>query len=241
MSGFLGFINDAGFIGWCILMLGVAGLAVMGERAFVLYKKYGMNSEEFMTKVQTLVLARKSDEALVLCSQLTDKPLAQAFKGILEKADREDDAIFQAHDIAMAEAVPLFTRRLHYLSMLANVATLMGLLGTIHGLILSFQAVAQADPSTKQAMLANGISVSMYTTALGLAVAIPVMIGYSFLVSRQNVLVETLTEKCGKLTELLTGSHLPNLTRNNVFPDAVNKDGMTTGKTKAPPATAKVG
>jgi biopolymer transport protein ExbB/TolQ len=240
MSGFLGFINDAGFIGWCILMLGVAGLAIMAERAMVLYRKYGMNSEEFMTKIQTLVLARKSDEALVLCSQLTDKPLAQAFKGILEKADREDDAIFQAHDIAMAEAVPLFTRRLHYLSMLANVATLMGLLGTIHGLILSFQAVAQADPSTKQAMLANGISVSMYTTALGLAVAIPVMVGYSFLVSRQNVLVETLTEKCGKLTELLTGSHLPNLTRNNVFPDSVNKDAIA-ARAKTPPTTLKAG
>jgi biopolymer transport protein ExbB/TolQ len=240
MSGFLNFINDAGFIGWAILMVGIGGLAIIGERAFVLYRKYGMNSEEFMTKIQTLVLARKSDEALVLCSQLTDKPLAQAFKGILEKADREDDAIFQAHDIAMSEAVPLFTRRLHYLSMLANVATLMGLLGTIHGLILSFQAVAQADPSTKQAMLANGISVSMYTTALGLAVAIPVMVAYSFLVSRQNVLVETLTEKCGKLTELLTGSHMPNLTRTNVFPDSVNKEALAT-KTKAPPTNAKVG
>jgi biopolymer transport protein ExbB/TolQ len=241
MSAFLGFINDAGFIGWCILLLGVGALAIIAERAFVLYRKYGMNSEEFMTKVQTLVLARKSDEALVLCSQLTDKPLAQAFKGILEKADREDDAIFQAHDIAMSEAVPLFTRRLHYLSMLANVATLMGLLGTIHGLILCFQAVGLADPSTKQALLANGISVSMYTTALGLAVAIPVMVAYSFLVSRQNVLVETLVEKCGKLTELLTGSHMPNLTRTNVFPDSVNKEGMSAAKSKAPPTNAKVG
>jgi len=240
MSGILGFINDAGFIGWCIVFLGIAAMAIMGERALVLFRKYGMNSEEFMTKIQTLVLARKSDEALILCSQLTDKPLAQAFKGILEKADREDDAIFQAHDIAMAEAVPLFTRRLHYLSMFANVATLMGLLGTIHGLILSFQAVAQADPSTKQAMLANGISVSMYTTALGLAVAIPVMVGYSFLVSRQNVLVETLTEKCGKLTELLTGSHLPSLTRSNVFPDSVNKDAIA-AKAKTPPSNMKVG
>jgi biopolymer transport protein ExbB/TolQ len=230
----LQFINDAGFVGWCIMLVGFGALALVCERAYVLYYKFGMNTEEFMTKVQTLILARKADEALVLCSQLNGKPLANSFKTILEKADRDDNAIFQAHDIAMAENVPHLTKRLHYLSMLANVATLMGLLGTIHGLILSFAAVAQADPAQKQAMLANGISVSMYTTALGLVVAIPAMVFYSFLVSRQNQLVEQLTEKCGKLTELLTGAHIPSLTRQTVFPDSLGKDTLANGA-KAPP------
>jgi biopolymer transport protein ExbB len=238
MQGLLQFINDAGFVGWLIMLLGIATIAIMAERVYILYFKFGMNSEEFMNKVQTLVLARKSDEALVLAAQLQEKPMAGAFKTILEKADRDDDAIFQAHDIAMAETVPHYTKRVHYLSMLANVATLMGLLGTIHGLILSFQAVAQADPSTKQALLAQGISVSMYTTALGLAVAIPAMVGYSFLISRQNFLVEQLTEKCGKLAELLTGAHLPQLSRQNVFPDSLHKDAVAT---KGPPSsTARV-
>lgn len=234
MNSFLTFINDAGFIGWCILFVGLGALAIVGERAWVLYLKYGMNVDEFMTQVQTLVLARKTDEALVLCAQMNGKPLANAFKNILEKSDREDDAIFQAHDISMAETVPLFTRRLHYISMLANVSTLMGLLGTIHGLILSFQAVATADPSLKQALLASGISISMYTTALGLAVAIPSMVLYSFLVSRQNTLVEQLTEKCGKLTELLTGSHVPSLAKANIYPDSVAKGAMES-RAKAPP------
>lgn len=235
MNGILQFINDAGVVGWVIMLTGIGSIAIIAERTSALYFKYGMNVEEFMTKVQTLVLAKKVDEALVLCAQMNGKPLAGAFKNILEKADREDDAIFQAHDISMAETVPLFTRRLHYLSMLANVATLLGLLGTIHGLILSFQAVAQADPAQKQALLASGISVSMYTTALGLAVAIPLMVAYSFLVSRQNVLVETLTEKCGKLTELLTGSHVPSLSKNHVYPDTIAKDSIGS-KSKTPPA-----
>ncbi len=236
MSAFIEFLNASGVVGWLIMFQGVASLAVVAERVSVLYFRYGMNVEEFMNKVQTLVLARKTDEALVLCTQMEGKPLAQAFKNILEKADREDDAIFQAHDIAMAETVPLYTRRIHYLSMLANVATLMGLLGTIHGLILSFQAVATADPSMKQTLLANGISVSMYTTALGLAVAIPLMVVYSFLVSRQNILVEQLQEKCGKLTELLTGSQVPSLSKNAVYPDSVGKDSFEK-QSKAPPAS----
>ncbi len=236
MGALIEFLNASGVVGWCIMLLGVASMALVVERFQVLYFRYGMNVEEFMTKVQTLVLARKTDEALVLCAQLPSKPLANAFKNILEKADREDDAIFQAHDISMAETVPLFTKRLHYLSMLANVATLMGLLGTIHGLILSFQAVATADPSMKQTLLANGISISMYTTALGLAVAIPLMVCYSFLVSRQNTLVEQLQEKCGKLTELLTGSHIPSLSRDSIYKD--NSAGMAP-KGKTPPAVNK--
>lgn len=222
MTAFLQFMNDSGVVGWLILLTGVGTGVLVVERARVLYFRYGMNTEDFMNKVQSLVLSRKLDEALVMCSQMEQKPMARAFKTILEKADRDDDTIFQAHDIAMSEAIPLFTRRLHYLSMLANVATLMGLLGTIHGLILSFQAVAQADPAMKQHLLASGISVSMYTTALGLAVAIPAMVCYSFLVARQNQMIEQTTEKCSKLTELLTSAHIPNLNRQTVFPDSLS-------------------
>lgn len=224
---FLNFMNDSGFVGWCILLVGIGSLVLVAERAKALYKEYGMNVEEFMAKVQNLVLAKKLDEALLLCAQMDKKPLANAFKTILEKADRDDDTIFQAHDIALSENIPLYTKRLHYLSMLANVATLLGLLGTIHGLILSFQAVATADPAQKQALLAHGISVSMYTTALGLAVAIPAMVFFSFLTSRQNQLVEQMSEKTSKLAELLTSAHIPSLTRQNVFPDNVTAPAAT--------------
>lgn len=218
---FFNFMADSGPVGWTILLVGIGSLVLVAERSRALYKDYAMNVEEFMGKIQNLVLAKKLDEALLMCAQMEKKPLAKAFKTILEKADRDDDTIFQAHDIALSETVPLYTKRLHYLSMLANVATLLGLLGTIHGLILSFQAVATADPAQKQALLAHGISVSMYTTALGLAVAIPAMVFYSFLISRQNVLMEQLSEKTSKLTELLTSAHIPNLTRQNVYPDHV--------------------
>lgn len=220
MQAVLDVIVASGVVGWTIIMTGVAVVALCIERSRALFFDYGMNIDAFTNKIQTLVLSKKVDEAIVTCAQLETKPLARAFKVILEKADRDDETIFQSQDIAMAETVPLYTKRLHYLSMLANVATLLGLLGTIHGLILSFQAVAQADPAEKQAMLANGIAVSMYTTALGLAVAIPAMVAFSFLTSRQNQLLEQLAEKCSKLTEMLTSSHIPGLTKNTVFPEA---------------------
>lgn len=231
MTGFLNFIQQSGVVGWIIMLTGGAVIALVIERTRTLYFKYALNVNDFTSKIQSLVISRKHEEAIVLCAQLENKPLAKALKIILEKSDRDDETIFQAQDIAMTEVVPLYTKRLHYLSMLANVATLLGLLGTIHGLILSFQAVAQADPALKQALLANGIAVSMYTTALGLAVAIPAMVAYSFLVSRQNELLEQLTEKCTKLTEILTNSHVHNLTKETVYPET---------KITPPPSNSKV-
>ncbi len=223
---FFKFMNDSGVVGWLILFVGIGTVALTIERCKALYFNYNLNTDEFFNRIQSLVLAKRVDEAVMLCSQMEKKPLARAFKTILEKSDRDDDTIFQAHDIALSENLPLFNRKIHYLSMLANVATLMGLLGTIHGLIISFNAVAQADPSLKQALLANGISVSMYTTALGLAVAIPAMVFFSLLTSRQNFLIEQLQEKTSRLTELLTTGHVPNITRNAVFPE--NHRGVST-------------
>lgn len=225
---FIKFMNDAGFIGWVTFAVGIAGFGLVLERGKKYFIDYALKTEEFAAKIQSLVLAKKIDEALILCGKMEQKPLASAFKTILEKSDRDDDTIFQAHDIAMSENIPRFTKRLHYLSMLANVATLLGLLGTIHGLILSFQAVATADPAQKQALLANGISVSMYTTALGLAVAIPAMVFYSFLHARQNTLIEEMLEKCAKLTELLTSAHIPQLSRDKMFPDHTGQIGTAT-------------
>src|SRR5579871_1015937 len=101
MNSFLQFINDAGFVGWCIIMVGIAGAALVFERSRYLFFRSKLNVEEFMSKVQNSVLAKKSEEALLLCGQLEGKPLANAFKTILEKADRDDETIFQAHDNAM--------------------------------------------------------------------------------------------------------------------------------------------
>ncbi len=205
LQSIINFIVDSGFVGWTIIATGFFALAIIAERIKKLFFDYHMNTDTFTKKIQHFVSQQRYEESLLLCEGLGKKPLARAFKTILLKADREEEAIQQATDIALSENMPLFNKRIHYLSMLANVATLLGLLGTIHGLILSFQAVATADAAQKQALLAHGISVSMYTTALGLAVAIPVMIVYSFLVSRQNQLSEELYEQVQKLEETLTG------------------------------------
>ena len=94
----------------------------------------------------------------------------------------------------------------------------MGLLGTISGLIMAFGAVADADPAQKSKVLATGISMAMNTTALGLSVAIPVMIIYSFLHAKQNALLEEISEQSSKVIDLVTTRHYHEITNKEKFP-----------------------
>ena len=102
--------------------------------------------------------------------------------------------------------IPDIDKRVSYLAMLANIATLLGLLGTIQGLIQAFQAVGSADPTQKASILAGGISIALYTTAFGLVVAIPILIAYSILQSKAHRLVDDIDEFSVKIINLLSKS-----------------------------------
>ena len=108
-----------------------------------------------------------------------------------------------AIDATALEVIPKVESRLNYLSLIANVSTLFGLLGTIQGLITSFAAVAAADPSQKAEMLANGIAKAMNTTFLGLLSAITIMILHSFLVAKAESIINGIDEYSVKLMDLL--------------------------------------
>ena len=95
-------------------------------------------------------------------------------------------------DESIMEAIPRLEKRTHYLAMFANIATLLGLLGTIIGLIKAFTAVAQVDPSMKAEILSTSISVAMNTTAFGLIVAIPLLFFYTVLQTKTTEIVDSL-------------------------------------------------
>ncbi len=210
-------IKQSGPFGWIIVASGLFALALIVERVKALYRDYHMAPDGFMQQVRGMVMKDRVEDAISLCSKYHDKPLAHVVKSILERSDRDDESINQGMDIAMAEVIPRLGKRLGYLAMLSNVATLLGLLGTIQGLIQAFNAVSFADPSQKQALLAQGISVAMYTTALGLSVAIPVLVVYSFLHARQGQILEQISEHSAKIVDLLTTRHYQPMTMNGAF------------------------
>ena len=124
----------------------------------------------------------------------------------LASARRRDD-IQKAMDESLLEIVPRMEKRTHYLSALANIGMLIGLLGTIIGLIHAFASVAQANPAEKAELLAAAISVAMNNTASGLVVAITLLLAHMFLEAKTTSLIDSLEIAAVKFLNSVTERH----------------------------------
>lgn len=176
-----------------IMAAGLVAVAIMIERAQTLFNTYSLsNPEMFFEKVSELVSKGRIQDAVALCNEFQGKPCAELVKSALERAHQPEELIMNSIELARNKYAEKIQKRTSYLATIANVATLLGLLGTIAGLIESFAAVGHADPQQKAALLANGISTAMNATMLGLGVAVPCMIIFSFYVNKANRLVAEL-------------------------------------------------
>ena len=149
-------------------------------------------------------MANNIDRAIKLCNAEPHAALPRVVKAGLTRANRTEKEIDNAIDEATLEVVPVINKRTHYLAMLANVATLTGLLGTIVGLIAAFDAVANASPEMKQTLLAAGIAQAMFTTAGGLIAAIPTLIIHSVISTKTNKILDDVDQYGLKTLNLLS-------------------------------------
>lgn len=189
---------------WLILAASLASWVLIIERSFFLFFKYRLNPDQFVNQIIGYLEEKKFSRAIEACNVETGHPLAEVLKAGLMKANESDKDIQRAMEAATMKVVPTVSKRTSYLSMLANVSTLLGLLGTIVGLIESFRGVAQADAAAKQDILSKGIAVAMYTTAFGLIAAIPSIVAFSFLQNRQNSILMTIETKATDLFNYLS-------------------------------------
>jgi biopolymer transport protein ExbB len=203
MDFVLNFFRSGGPFMYLILVISVIAMATVFERGYMILVKFNINGAAFMAQIQKLVMANNIDRAIKLCNAESDAALTKVLKAGLTRANRSALEIQNSVDEATLEAIPQLQKRTPYLGMWANVATLTGLLGTIQGLVQAFAAVANADPSQKQEMLANGISIAMYTTAFGLVVAIPTMVAHSVISNRTVKLIDEIDQYSVKLINLL--------------------------------------
>ena len=150
-------------------------LAIIAERFVYILSKYRVNTTEFMAQIRKLVQAGNIDRAIKLC-EAAPLPLLQVVKSGLTQVNRGEDAVIASMEERMSELMPELEKRIASLWTLANIATLIGLLGTITGLIKAFGAVGHADASQRSTILADGISEPMWNTALGLGIAVLCMI-----------------------------------------------------------------
>lgn len=186
-----------------ILVVGVFAMAIAFERLFYILFRANINATAFMAQIQKPIMANNIDRAIKLCNAEPHAALPRVVKAGLTRANRTEKEIENAIDEATLEIGPRVNKRTSYLSMLANIATLCGLLGTIWGLIMAFQGVATASAETKQTVLAAGISMAMYTTAAGLMVAIPTLMIHSVVLNKSNKILDDVDQYGLKVANLL--------------------------------------
>ncbi|MBO4350378.1 MAG: MotA/TolQ/ExbB proton channel family protein [Proteobacteria bacterium] len=167
--------DQGGIWMWMICAVSVICLALLVERVYFIFFKFNTNAKQFMDTVQRNIVSNNIDNAIQVCNAAGTAAVAQVIKAGLSRANKSELEIQNALEEASLEITPLITRFLPALSSLANIATLLGLLGTIIGLIDAFSALEQAAPDERQEKLSAGIAIAMNTTAFGLIVAIPTL------------------------------------------------------------------
>lgn len=201
-SQFAAFFTQGGPFMYVILAVAVLCLALAAERLWVIGRAASVNSRKLTHDVMRLVAAGHDAQAIELCRQVKG-PVASVALAVLSRGGADEPSLQSAADGAAVVALPPLSRRLPFLGILANSATLLGLLGTIFGLTTAFSAVGAADPATRSSFLAAGISQALNTTAMGLIVAVPTLLVHGFLNSRIEVLADEADEMSVRLVQAL--------------------------------------
>jgi biopolymer transport protein ExbB len=180
-------------------------LTIVIERFAFQMTRYRVNSKEFFAQVKKLVSAGNIDRAIKLC-EADDYPILQLVKAGLTHANKGPDEIDASLSEKLSELKPQSEKRIGALWSLANIATLIGLLGTVSGLIATFGAIAAPglSQSDKQRMLSNGIAEAMYNTALGLGIAVFCMIAHIILHTRSKTIQHDLEGTMERTFNMLT-------------------------------------
>lgn len=186
-----------------ILVVGAAATAIVIERYITLTRAIGANRHAW-GKVEPAIMAGDFEKARELTAK-DPTPMSRLLAVGLARqgAVRRLDDVEKAMRASMLEIIPHLEKRTHYLATFANLATLLGLLGTVSGLIHAFTAVATANPAEKANLLAASISEAMNCTAFGLMVAVPILFVHSWLQTKTIELITSLETAAGKYMTLV--------------------------------------
>lgn len=196
-------MSEGGIWMYVILATSIVGVGIIIERFIFLFFKYNINASAFMSTIQKLVMANKIDQAIKLCNAAPTAALARVVKAGLTRAYKSESEIQNAVEEATLEVVPLIQKRTNSLQAIANIATLLGLLGTIIGMIGAFNDLAVVSADKRQEALGRNISLAMNTTAFGLIVAIPCMAAHVFLTNVTKKIIDEIDQYSVKLENLL--------------------------------------
>ncbi|MGB1092371.1 MAG: MotA/TolQ/ExbB proton channel family protein [Oceanobacter sp.] len=204
MDSIVRFFQEGGVFMYPIAIIMAIGLAIALERLLFLTKEKSSNKKAF-EEILPMLESRDMRSALNYANESGTK-LGDIFSAAIARipGSQRREEIEYALEEGLMEAVPQLEKRTQYVGTLANIATLMGLLGTIMGLIAAFTAVANAAPAEKATLLSQSISVAMNTTAFGLMAAIPLILLHTWLQSKTNEIVDSIEMAGVKFLNIIT-------------------------------------
>ena len=200
-----GLLLKGGALMWPIVICSIFSLAIIIER-FLYFSKIKINSQEALSKILNHVKRANFKEAIQICEKKTT-PLTHVIKVALLNYDQPKEFIKEALEEVSLYEVPKLEKNLNFLATIAHISPLLGLLGTVTGIIRCFYIIQEKSASlgaVNPADLAGGIWEALLTTAFGLVVAIPSFIAYNYFVSRVNYSVLEMERTASEMISLLT-------------------------------------
>ncbi len=195
-------IFDGGVLMWPILACSIVALAITIERFWSL-RRASIDTRDFMDTMRTILRQNRFQDAIDVCDE-TDGPVARIMKAGLLKHNRSKEDIREAIQDAGHLEIPRLERYMSALATVANIAPLLGLLGTVTGMIKAFAQIQHKEGLVNPADLAGGINSALVTTAAGLSIAIPTLVAYNYFVSRVENMILEMEISSSELVELLT-------------------------------------
>lgn len=194
----LGFQSSASLVMWVLLILGCLSAGLWIERIIYLVFKCDMGTASFMNTISQYIKAGDFERATKHAAS-SKTPLAKGVLAVLTNRSKGSKAIKKAVDEVFLTEGPRVKRNIFLTNAAANLATLIGLSGTIYGTMECFDAIANAPAAQRAQQLASGISITMSATLMGLLVAIPNIMAFGLLSGKADKIVEDLDEKTTKL------------------------------------------
>ncbi len=185
-----------------ILLCSILFVAILIERLYHLHRAE-IDANQFISGIRNVLKKKKIAEAISICDD-TPGPVAHVVKVGILKHDRPKEEIKEAIGDAALHEVPRLEKNLNVLATVAHIAPLLGLLGTVLGMIGAFQEIQRESGRVNAGDLAGGIWEALVTTAAGLCVAIPAYVAYNYLISRVSSLVLDMERSATEVVDLLT-------------------------------------
>jgi len=203
---FLDLLKQGGPVLWVILASGLMALIVFIERGLHLHRAR-IKSEDFLKGILNILKRKNIAEALTICEE-TPGPVAHIVRTAILHRDDNKDAIRSAVDDAGLAEISRMERRLVVLATVAQIAPLLGLLGTVLGMVEALLVMQQQAPLIQSADLMGGLMRALVTTAAGLTVAIPCYAAFNLLVVKIDRIVLDMERAASEIVVFLTGSDI---------------------------------